>query len=130
VYDVKSSSRTNVGGEVSGGCIFQVEIGVVVSCTCMTLTLLHLSCSHAITACRMRRVLHEGSNSMSPYYSLSTEEKIWETRFKLLFDPLQWSLNDSLDYVPDMASAFATRWTIWRRITIIICTVSRAPPPS
>jgi hypothetical protein len=45
VYEVKSSSRTNVGGEISGGRIFQVEIGDVVSCTYMTPTLLHLSCS-------------------------------------------------------------------------------------
>jgi hypothetical protein len=60
VYEVKSSSRTNVGGEVSGGRIFQVEIGDVVSCTYMTPTLLHLPCSHVITTCCMRCVLHEG----------------------------------------------------------------------
>jgi hypothetical protein len=41
-YEVNSSSRTNVGGEVSGGRIFRVEIDDVVSCTCMTPTLLHL----------------------------------------------------------------------------------------
>jgi hypothetical protein len=75
VYEVKSSSRTNVSGEISGGRIFRVEIGNVVSCTCMTPTLLHLSCSHVITACRMRHVLHEGSNYMLSYYSLSAEEK-------------------------------------------------------
>jgi hypothetical protein len=46
VYKVKSSSRTNVGGEISGGRIFQVEIGNVVRCTCMTPILLHLPCSH------------------------------------------------------------------------------------
>jgi hypothetical protein len=56
VYEVKSLSRTNVGGEVSGGHIFRVEIGNPVSCTCMTPTLLHLPCSHVITACRMRHV--------------------------------------------------------------------------
>jgi nitrogen regulatory protein PII len=39
VYEVESSSRTNVGGEISGGRIFRVEIGDVVSCTCMTPTL-------------------------------------------------------------------------------------------
>jgi hypothetical protein len=75
VYEVKSSSWTNVGGEVSGGCIFRVEIGNVVSCTCMTPILLHLPCSHVITACCMQHMLHEGSNYMSPYYSLSVEEK-------------------------------------------------------
>jgi hypothetical protein len=53
VYEVKSSSRTNVGGEVSGGRIFRVEIDNVVSCTCMTPTLLHLLCSHIINVYRM-----------------------------------------------------------------------------
>jgi hypothetical protein len=53
VYEGKSSSRTNVGGEILGGRIFRVEIGDMVSCTCMTPTLLHLPCSHVITACRM-----------------------------------------------------------------------------
>jgi hypothetical protein len=75
VYEVKSSSRMNAGGEVSGGWIFRVEIDDVMSCTCMTPTLLHLPCSHVITACRMQRVLHEGSKYMSPYYSLCAEEK-------------------------------------------------------
>jgi hypothetical protein len=53
VYEVKSSSRTNVSGGVLGGRIFRVEIGDVVSCTCMTSALLHLTCSHVITACCM-----------------------------------------------------------------------------
>jgi hypothetical protein len=53
VYEVKSSSRMNASGEVSGGRIFRVEIGNMVSCTCMTPTLLYLPCSHVITACRM-----------------------------------------------------------------------------
>jgi hypothetical protein len=87
VYEVKSSSWTNVGGEVSGGRIFRVEIDEVVSYTCMALTLLHLSCSHVITTYRMRRVLHEGSNYMPPYYSLCAEEKTWEPRFEPFFDP-------------------------------------------
>jgi hypothetical protein len=97
------SSRTNVGGEVSGGHIFRVEIGNIVSCICMTPMLLHRSCSHVLTACRMQRVLHEGSNYMSPYYSISTELKTWEARFEPLLDPSQWPMNDGLDYVSDMA---------------------------
>jgi hypothetical protein len=90
VYEVKSSSQTNVGGEISGGRIFRVEIGDVVSCTCMTPTLLHLPYSHVITVCRMRHVLHERSNQMSPYYSLSADEKTWTTGFDPLLDPSQW----------------------------------------
>jgi hypothetical protein len=53
VYEVKSSRRMNLGGEASGGCIFRVEIGDVVSCICMTPTLLHLLCSHVIIVCCM-----------------------------------------------------------------------------
>jgi hypothetical protein len=102
VYEIKSSSRTNVGGELSGGRIFRVEIGNLVSCTCMTPTLLHLPCSHVITACRMRRVLHEGSNYISPYYSLSVELKTWEPRFEPLLDPSQWPKYDGMDYVPNV----------------------------
>jgi hypothetical protein len=49
VYEIKSSSQTNVDGEVSGGCIFRVEISDVLGCTCMTPMLLHLLCSHEIT---------------------------------------------------------------------------------
>jgi hypothetical protein len=75
VYEVKSSSQMNVDGEISGGRIFRVEIGDVVSCTCMIPMLLHLPCSHVITVCRMRCVIHEGSNYMSPYYSLCAVEK-------------------------------------------------------
>jgi hypothetical protein len=63
-----------------------VEIGDVVICTCMILTLLHLSCSHIIITYRMRSVLHKGSNYMSLYYSLSVEEKTWEPRFESLLD--------------------------------------------
>jgi hypothetical protein len=51
VYEVRLSSRTKVGGKVTGGHIFRVEIGNAVSYTCMTPTLLHLSYSHIITAC-------------------------------------------------------------------------------
>jgi hypothetical protein len=102
VYEVKSSSRTSVGGEVSRGHIFRVEIGTPVSCTCMTPALLHLPCSHVITACRMRDVLHEGSNYMSPYYSLSAELMTWEPRFKPLLGPSQWLEYDGMYYILDV----------------------------
>jgi hypothetical protein len=102
VYEVQSSSRTSVGGEVSGGHIFRLEIGTLVSCTCMTPTLPHLPCLYVITACHMRHVLHEGSNYMSPYYSLSAELKTWEPKFEPLLDPSQWSDYDRMYYVLDV----------------------------
>jgi hypothetical protein len=133
VYEVKSSSRMNVGGEISGCHIFRVEISDMVSCTCMTPTLLHLHCSHVITVCRMRHVLHEESNQMSPYYSLFAEET-WTARFEPLLDPSQWPVyggrNMSRTWPCERCgrgdgrrSASVTRWTIWRRVTIMICMV-------
>jgi hypothetical protein len=134
VYEVKSSSWMNVGDEVSRGRIFHVEIGDVVSCTCMTPTLLHFPCSHVITVCHMRLVLHEGSNYMSPYYSLCAEEKTWEARFEHLHDMSQWpvyegrTMYQTLPYErcereDGRRSAFVLRWMIWRRIMTMICMV-------
>jgi hypothetical protein len=68
----------------------------------MTPTLLHLPCSHVINTCHMRRVLHEGSNYMSPYYSLSAKLKTWEPKFEPLLDPSLWPEYDGMDYVPDV----------------------------
>jgi hypothetical protein len=105
LYEVKSSSRTNVGVEISRGRIFRVEIGNVVSCTCITPTLLHLLCSHVITVCRMQHVLHERSNQMSPYYSLSVEEKTWTARFEPLLDPSQWPVYGGAGLCPGCGNA-------------------------
>jgi hypothetical protein len=41
---------------------------------------------------------------MSPYYSLSAEEKTWEPRFEPLLDLSQWPLYNGLDYVPDVVT--------------------------
>jgi hypothetical protein len=134
VFEVKSSSRMNVDGEVSGRRIFQVEIGDVVSCTCMTPTLFHLPCSYVITTCHMQCVLHEGSNYMSPNYSLCTEEKTWEARFEPLLDPSQWLVYEGrtmyrtwpcerCERRDRRRSASVTRWTVWRRVMIMICMI-------
>jgi hypothetical protein len=68
----------------------------------MTPKLLHLPYSHVITGCHMRRVLHKGSNYMSPYYSLSTELKTWESIFEPLLEQSQWPEYDGMYYVPDV----------------------------
>jgi hypothetical protein len=47
-------------------------------------------------------MLHEGSNYMSPYYSLCVEEKTWDARFEPLLDPSQWPVYEGPDYVPDV----------------------------
>jgi hypothetical protein len=40
---------------------------------------------------------------MSPYYSLSAEEKTWMARCEPLLDPSQWPVYGGQDYVPDVA---------------------------
>jgi hypothetical protein len=75
-----------------------------VSCTCMIPTLLHLSCSHVITICPMRRVLHERSNYISSHYSQFAEKKTWEPRFESLLDLSQWPLYDGINYVPNVVT--------------------------
>ena len=103
VYDVRSASRTNIGGESSGGRIYRVEIGDTVSCTCMMPELLHIPCSHIITACKERRVLFQSSPYMSSYYLLEAELKTWEPKFEPLLDPSLLLEYKGLHYVPDVA---------------------------
>jgi hypothetical protein len=50
----------------------------------------------------MRCVLHEGSNYVSRYYSLSVELKTCEPRFEPLLDPSQWPEYDGVYYVSDV----------------------------
>jgi hypothetical protein len=69
----------------------------------MTPMLLHLPCFHVITAYRMGRMLHKGSNYMSPSYSISVKLKTWEPTFESLLDPSQWPVYDGLDCVPNVA---------------------------
>jgi hypothetical protein len=133
VYEVKSSSRMNVGGEVSGGRIFRVEIGDVVSCIYMTPMLLHLSCSYVIIVCRMRHVLYKGSNYMSPYYSLCAKEHGLPDLSLCLTCRSSQCMRGRTMYRTwpckkcgrgdGKRSASVTRWTIWRSVTTMICMV-------
>jgi hypothetical protein len=134
VYEVKSSRRTNVGGEVLGERILRVEIGDMVSCTCMTRTLLHLPCSHVIIVCHMRCVLHEGSNYISPYYSLSAERRHGRPDLSLCLTHRsgrcmrgrnmyrKWPC-ERCRRGDGRRSASITRWMIWRRVMAMICMV-------
>jgi hypothetical protein len=53
----------------------------------------------------MQHVLHERSNQMSPYYSLSVEEKTWTTRFESLLDPSQWPVYRGAGLCPGCGNA-------------------------
>ena len=55
IYGVRGAGGTNIGGESHGGRHYKVDLRSG-DCTCMTPQLLHLPCSHLITACRARRL--------------------------------------------------------------------------
>jgi len=65
--------------------------------------LLHVPCSHVMTACRNRNLLYESSRYMSRYYTQQAELNTWEPKFEPLLDPSKWPEYHGLDYVPDVA---------------------------
>jgi hypothetical protein len=70
-------------------------------CSCNIPQLLHVPCSHVITACRCRGLDHESEKFMSPFYLMSNTLKVWESSFEPYLDPTHWPLYSGLDYVPD-----------------------------
>uniref|UniRef100_K3XQZ9 SWIM-type domain-containing protein n=1 Tax=Setaria italica TaxID=4555 RepID=K3XQZ9_SETIT len=67
VYSIRSYGTTNIGGESHGGRHYRVDLHEV-SCTCNVPQLLHLPCSHFITACKARGLNYESPLYMSPLY--------------------------------------------------------------
>uniref|UniRef100_K3ZZ77 SWIM-type domain-containing protein n=1 Tax=Setaria italica TaxID=4555 RepID=K3ZZ77_SETIT len=65
VYSIRSYGTTNIGGESHGGRHYRVDLHEV-SCTCNVPQLLHLPCSHFITACKARGLNYESPMYMSP----------------------------------------------------------------
>uniref|UniRef100_K3Z028 SWIM-type domain-containing protein n=1 Tax=Setaria italica TaxID=4555 RepID=K3Z028_SETIT len=89
VYSIRSYGTTNIGGESYGGRHYRVDLNEV-SCTCNVPQLLHLPCSHFITACKARGLNYESPLYMSPLYSREHTIKIWESSFQPYLDPSQW----------------------------------------
>jgi hypothetical protein len=56
VYPVRTASALNVGGEMTGGRIYKVDLSRV-TCTCCIPQLLHVPCSHMIAACTLEGCL-------------------------------------------------------------------------
>uniref|UniRef100_K3YKX2 SWIM-type domain-containing protein n=1 Tax=Setaria italica TaxID=4555 RepID=K3YKX2_SETIT len=80
VYSIRSYGTTNIGGESHGGRHYRVDLNEV-SCTCNVPQLLHLPCSHFITACKARGLNYESPLYMSPLYSREHTVRIWEYSF-------------------------------------------------
>ena len=60
VYSVRTATALTVGGEMTGGRIYKVDL-TSATCTCCVPQLLHVPCSHMIAACRVRGVSHLSS---------------------------------------------------------------------
>uniref|UniRef100_K3YXR9 SWIM-type domain-containing protein n=1 Tax=Setaria italica TaxID=4555 RepID=K3YXR9_SETIT len=100
VYSIRSYGTTNIGGESHGGRHYRVDLNEV-SCTCNVPQLLHLPCSHFITACKERGLNYESPLYMSPLYSREHTIKIWESNFQPYLDPSQWLAYEGVGYVPN-----------------------------
>uniref|UniRef100_K4ALS8 Aminotransferase-like plant mobile domain-containing protein n=1 Tax=Setaria italica TaxID=4555 RepID=K4ALS8_SETIT len=100
VYSIKSCGTTNVGGESHGGRHYRVDLNEV-SCTYNIPQLLHLPCSHFITACKARGLNYESPLYMSPLYSREHTIRIWESSFQRYLDPPQWPAYEGVGYVPN-----------------------------
>uniref|UniRef100_K3XRI6 Zinc finger PMZ-type domain-containing protein n=1 Tax=Setaria italica TaxID=4555 RepID=K3XRI6_SETIT len=100
VYSIRSYGTTNIGGESHGGRHYRVDLNEV-SCTYNVPQLLHLPCSHFITACKARGLNYESPLYMSPLYSREHTVKIWESSFQPYLDPSQWPAYEGVGYVPN-----------------------------
>jgi hypothetical protein len=100
VYNIRSAEGTNPGGEKYGVRNYKVDLEKG-ECSCNIPQLLHVSCSHVITACRCRGLDHETEKFMSPFYLMSNTLKVWESSFEPYLDLTQWLEYYRLDYVPD-----------------------------
>jgi hypothetical protein len=99
IYSIRGSSTTNVGGESHGGRHYRVDLRAG-TCTCNGPQLLHLPCSHLMTACTARGLDYENAMYMSPLFYREHTIKIWESSFEPYLDPSQWPEYDGPEYVP------------------------------
>jgi hypothetical protein len=66
VYNIRSARGSNPGGEKYGGRNYRVDLDKA-ECSCNIPQLLHVPCSHVISACRCRGLDHESEKFMSPF---------------------------------------------------------------
>jgi hypothetical protein len=86
VYNIRSAGRTNPKGEKYSGRNYRVDLEKG-ECSCNIPKLLHMACSHVITACRCRGLDHESEKFMSSFYLMSNTLKVWESSFEPYLDP-------------------------------------------
>ena len=74
VYNIRSAGGTNLGDEKYSGRNYRVDLDKT-ECSCNIPQLLHVPCSHVITACRCRGLDHESEKFMSSFYPCQTLSK-------------------------------------------------------
>ena len=99
IYSVKAAGGTSIGGERYGGRNHRVNL-TEGDCTCMVPTLLHVPCSHVITACRVRGVSH--LTFIASEFSKQATIQTWEKRFEPYLDPSHWPPYVGEEYIPDV----------------------------
>ena len=100
VYSVRGAGGTTIGGESHGGRNYRVDLKAG-ECSCTIPHLIHLPCSHLITACKARGLNYMSHTYMSPLYGRENTLKIWESSFEPYLDPTQWPPYVGFEYVPD-----------------------------
>ena len=67
----------------------------------MVPTLLHVPCSHVVTACRVRGVSYLSDTFIAEEFSKAATLRTWENRFEPYLDPSHWPPYVGEEYIPD-----------------------------
>ena len=90
IYQVNEPGGTTADGVQHGGRAFKVSLKNC-DCTCGRPMLLHLACSHLLTAARTRHVdVNHPLTVRESEFSILTTKRTWAPRFHPYFDQSQW----------------------------------------
>ena len=101
VYQVNEPGGTTQGGVQHGGRAFRVSLKTC-ECTCRRPSLLHLACSHLLTAARTRRVDYNNVLTVrESEFSIEATKRTWAPRFSPYLDQSQWPEYHGVQVWPD-----------------------------
>ena len=103
IFIVRGKCGTSLGDKHYGGQNYRVDLDKV-ECSCNVPQIMHVPCSHMITACRVRGYNFEDLPYMSPLYLRLNTISILERSFEPYLDPTQWPSYHGYDYLshPDL----------------------------
>ncbi|KAE8819832.1 hypothetical protein D1007_02204 [Hordeum vulgare] len=100
-YQVDEPGGTTRDGQSYGGRSFIVSLRTR-HCTCERPSKYHWTCSHMMTACRMRNLpFSHGVVVRLHEFNLQTHQLTWASRFHPFLDPSQWPEYHSPNIRPD-----------------------------